>query len=385
MTTRGSRLTLILAAMVALLAGGGALLRSEESDPEVRKGRPRPQVTYKGSSPYFKVDFDRYTGAVTCVWCHPKAMKIWEKEEAFHRDAYDLLGADARKNPECVRCHVTAFNRDGKYAMDPDEGKAESRKLGFTWGGDVAVNAQFLGVQCESCHGPNCGNKYSREDLEAVCVRCHNEESPTFDGFDVEKAFARMKHAAVGADEKVKFDMFAGVDSCFMCHWPNNGTWREHQAAHVGAFESLPEESRKDQACLKCHTTGFSQDGKYPHEEKGALLRGGYVFGGPAATNAKFEGVQCEACHGINCGTITTEVRIRKRCETCHSGACENDDGFDWEKDYALIKHRPPPDYKASEKDRKVLIEWYDLEKGLEVAKGFRMPLLIVFSNPPDG
>ena len=57
----------------------------------------------------------------------------------------------------------------------------------------------------------------------------------------------------------------------------------------------------------------------------------------------------------------------------------------DWDKDYGRVKHRPPPDYVEAEADRKVVIEWYDLEDGLEVAGRFRMPLLVVFSNPPDG
>jgi predicted CXXCH cytochrome family protein len=359
--------------------------RAEEGE-NVRKGRPRPQVTYKGSSPWFKVDFDRYTGKVTCIWCHPKATEIWEREEAFHRDAFARLDEQARANPDCVKCHVTAFNQDGEYPLEWDTDKTSARKMGYTWGGDPDVNAIFTGVQCESCHGPNCGNKYSREDLEEICLGCHNEEYPGFTGFDVEAAFKRMKHAAAGADERIKFDSYAGLDSCNMCHWPNYGSFREHQAPHGRAFEVLGDEDRENPACLKCHTTGFSRDGVYPLEEEAdrKSRRSGYALGGPAEQLRKFQGVQCEACHGINCGTLTTTERIRKQCVKCHSGECDADDGFEWERDYEQVRHRPPADYEPAG-DPKVLIEFYDLEDGLSTAKIFRTPLLVLFSNPPDG
>jgi hypothetical protein len=248
------------------------------------------------------------------------------------------------------------------------------------------VNRHFLGVQCEACHGPNCGNKYSKADLEAICLGCHNDEYPGFEGFDVEAAFKRMKHAAAGADEKIVFDAYAGVDSCFMCHWPNYGSWTEHQASHARAFEVLEEKDRENPTCLKCHTTGFSSGGAYPLEEASnrKSRRSGYAFGGAAETLKRFRGVQCEACHGINCGTFTTADRIRKQCEKCHSGECEKDDGFDWKRDYEKVRHRPPADYEPSG-DPKVLIEFYDLEDGLQTAKTYRMPLMVLFSNPPDG
>jgi hypothetical protein len=332
------------------------------------------------------VDFDRHTGQVTCVWCHPKATAIWEKEEAFHQDAFASLDAKAKADPDCVKCHVTAFNKDGTYPLEVDKEKRTTRKLGFSWGGEAEVNRHFLGVQCEACHGPNCGNKYSKEQLVEICEGCHNEEYPGFEGFDPDEAFKRMKHAAAGADEKVEFNTYAGIDSCFMCHWPNYENWKEHQASHVGAFQVLGEKDRKDPACLKCHTTGFSKDGVYLLEEEAdrKSRRSGYALGGSPSQLAKFEGVQCEACHGINCGTYTTKERIRRQCEKCHSGECEQDDGFDWKRDYAKVKHRPPPGYEA-EGDPKVLIEFLDLEEGLGTSKAYRMPLMVLFSNPPDG
>jgi hypothetical protein len=64
------------------------------------------------------------------------------------------------------------------------------------------------GVTCESCHG--AGKKYmaksTMEDLEKAkagglvhpatqsCTKCHNQESPTFKGFDEKKYVEQIAH-----------------------------------------------------------------------------------------------------------------------------------------------------------------------------------------------
>ena len=47
------------------------------------------------------------------------------------------------------------------YPLEIDEEKRTSRKLGYTWGGEPRVNRQFLGVQCEACHG--YGTQHARD------------------------------------------------------------------------------------------------------------------------------------------------------------------------------------------------------------------------------
>lgn len=93
---------------------------------------------------------------------------------------------------------------------------------------------------------------------------------------------------------------YVGVKKCKICHRSKKignqyGVWEE--SLHQNAFESLKsdtakkvaaamgiEDPTKSEACLKCHTTGFAE--------------GGYDLEKEAETNAIFEGVQCEACHG---------------------------------------------------------------------------------------
>lgn len=93
---------------------------------------------------------------------------------------------------------------------------------------------------------------------------------------------------------------YVGVKKCKICHKKEKsgnqyGIWKESK--HAKAFESLKTDKAKEAAaklgiddptkspdCLKCHTTGYGE--------------GGYDIKSSEEHNAKFEGVQCEACHG---------------------------------------------------------------------------------------
>jgi len=124
---------------------------------------------------------------------------VWQSGP--HANAYDVLAtpeaqaaaaAAGVENPqqagECLRCHTTAYGVAAEYlgeGFDPTKG-----------------------VQCESCHGP--GADYSPAAVmrdqaaavaaglimpdEAVCVTCHNSESPTFQSFDFATQSAAIAH-----------------------------------------------------------------------------------------------------------------------------------------------------------------------------------------------
>ncbi len=157
-----------------------------------------------------------FVGAKKCKTCHNKGaigdqFKIWL--ESRHAKAYETLGTEkARKwgaeagvdNPQtddrCIKCHSTAHGVP-----------------------DTLVSKNFdrtAGVQCESCHG--AGKDYRKKKImidrdkavengliiptEAVCTKCHNDESPAWDpqkytladgskaGFDFEQAAKAIAH-----------------------------------------------------------------------------------------------------------------------------------------------------------------------------------------------
>ncbi len=141
------------------------------------------------SSTAFAQEF-KYIGASKCKMCHNKPAKgaQYDKWAAGpHAHALDVLKGDEKNDPKCLRCHSTAVC----------VGEASVASL------DVSE-----GVSCESCHGP--GSVYKSAGImknqkmalakgmilptEEVCRGCHNEESPTFKGFNYEEYKAKIAH-----------------------------------------------------------------------------------------------------------------------------------------------------------------------------------------------
>ena len=138
---------------------------------------------------------NKYMGADKCAKvCHKgkkkgSQLEIWKSKK--HSQAYHTLGTEAakklgkelnlkeepQKSKECLKCHVTGYGLD---------------ESNFTK--DYKMEE---GVSCESCHGP--GSVYKKLSImkdtkkflanggvlpdEKVCVKCHNEESPSYKEF----------------------------------------------------------------------------------------------------------------------------------------------------------------------------------------------------------
>ena len=155
-------------------------------------------------------------GAAKCKMCHKK-VKVGAQypkwAESKHAKAYETLASDEakkiatekglgdpQKEEACLKCHTTQD----------------------FLGADVAVSAtgKYViteGVGCEACHGAGSDYKkksvmkdhdaavaagMTREKSEAFCVKCHNDESPTFKAFDFEKQWAEIDHPIVAKEKK---------------------------------------------------------------------------------------------------------------------------------------------------------------------------------------
>lgn len=155
-------------------------------------------------------DAANYVGVKTCAICHKKEdsgnqFGVWEKSP--HAKAFETLGTpaakdigkkaaidDPQKSGKCLKCHSTAYSFTESVATEkikPEDG-----------------------VTCESCHGP--GKKFmaktTMEDpAKAVaaglispasqsCELCHNDQSPTWKGFNKEEMLKKIAHP----DPKVK-------------------------------------------------------------------------------------------------------------------------------------------------------------------------------------
>ncbi len=134
-----------------------------------------------------------YLGVQKCKMCHKKIHGAWL--ETKHAVAMETLGDTSATDEACLACHVTGYGKTGGYV-------------------DTEATPGLVGVTCESCHGP--GSLYWKvpimkdheravenglvEQDSSVCISCHNEESPTFKGFNYEEA----KEAGVHKIEEVK-------------------------------------------------------------------------------------------------------------------------------------------------------------------------------------
>lgn len=159
---------------------------------------------------------NKYVGVKGCSMCHKtdakgNQLKVWS--ESAHAKAFTTLTSDASakiakekglkkpasESPECLSCHAVT---------------ADVKLLDKTF--DVKE-----GVTCESCHGAGSAYKvmaimkdrakaiaagmteYKDEKaIEAQCITCHNEKSPTYKEFKFKEMWAKVKHAAKKSEPK---------------------------------------------------------------------------------------------------------------------------------------------------------------------------------------
>jgi cytochrome c2 len=139
-----------------------------------------------------------YVGSKACKICHAteKKGKVWEIWlDSKHAKALASLDSakGENKDPKCLKCHTTGYGAGG-YGAEGMEALAMAEGLGA--------------VGCEACHGP--GSAYKSLSVmkdkpaaiaaglviptEATCKGCHNEESPTFKGFNFDSSWAKIAH-----------------------------------------------------------------------------------------------------------------------------------------------------------------------------------------------
>lgn len=148
---------------------------------EIYKAIPRPsgqampgsvEIT-SGSIPGGR----KYLTPDACSDCHDQAYRVWEG--SAHAHAMDTLRkANQDFNPECVRCHTTAFGMPGGFRT-------------------ATATPTLINVQCEACHGSasihvlDATVPYGRV-APRVCYTCHTKEnSPEFSFF---KYWDAIKH-----------------------------------------------------------------------------------------------------------------------------------------------------------------------------------------------
>ena len=127
---------------------------------------------------------------------------------------------------------------------------------------------------------------------------------------------------ARGAAEEAKKATYVGAQKCMKCHSKQVTAWKKTKLANsLAALKPTPETEKElfdrkkksnldpakdystDAACLKCHTTGYGQEGGYPEKTTEENAKQAKEMGA----------VSCEACHGA--GSLYWEYKTNKRKE----------------------------------------------------------------------
>jgi hypothetical protein len=124
---------------------------------------------------------ERYLGMETCGRCHGKTADDFLLSPHY-RTFRRLTAAGEERNPSCLPCHTTGYQRFSGY--DPKSEEAGGLNL--------------RGVQCEACHGPGTTHsrdgEYRRHAREA-CRDCHDaRKSPHF---SFQTFWAKVGHRAL--------------------------------------------------------------------------------------------------------------------------------------------------------------------------------------------
>lgn len=188
----------------AELAEEPAAQSSGDSERETKKpvGKTKAKLAVKDTT---AVARHAYAGVSKCKMCHMPYFKAWSSTP--HATAVERLSSEKKqdKNPKCLKCHTTGFGLGG-YEIGKD-------------------TPDLANVQCEACHGPGADYRAmstmkDREKArvaglvfpvsESVCLKCHNEESPSFEGFDFKKYVAKGVHKMQKQTTEKKQDRQAG-------------------------------------------------------------------------------------------------------------------------------------------------------------------------------
>jgi hypothetical protein len=119
---------------------------------------------------------------------------------------------------------------------------------------------------------------------------------------------------------------YVGWTRCAVCHSDIAGIWQNSR--HAKAIESLKKSKQENlPGCVKCHVTGYEQDGGFLDYE----------------LTPEMAGVQCEECHGpgdshVNNSAgepVKSKVPGVEICRKCHTAG--QDPGFSYEKKSADV------------------------------------------------
>lgn len=231
------------------------------------------------------------TGDQWKIWtgsAHARAFKTLASEESQKIAADRGLG-DPQKETACLKCHATRASL------------GEGVKIN-----EKAKYADSEGVGCEACHG--AGSDYKSRavmlDPEAAaaaglimntgCRKCHNEESPTFKGFNFEERWLEISHPipAVRTMDRPSLEDAGSLEEILI----------ESEVGYV-IFPHDFHVTGVKMECVECHHQIHAVELDTPHPD---YLTSSWI--------------NCQACHN----PTTASDQVYYRCDECHHTSPDN-------------------------------------------------------------
>lgn len=267
-------------------------------------------------------------GAPKCKTCHKAKTgdqwKIWT--ESAHAGAFATLASDEagkiaadqglgdpQQEAACLKCHAT------RASLGADVAVSEKAKY-----------ADSEGVGCESCHGPGSDYKPKKimtdpeasraaglvmNNTEEACTNCHNEESPTFKGFDFEERWAEIAHPVPGAEETRSESPTANLDL------PGEIIFESSVGKVI--FPHKVHVDELDVTCAECHHQIHAKVLDTPHPDYMASSWSNCQTCHNTDAQSMNKYYECSHCHlsdleNIANETLSAKVVTHKSCWNCH-------------------------------------------------------------------
>ena len=265
-------------------------------------------------TPKCKVCHKAKTGDQWKIWtesAHARAFETLASSES-KRIAADMGLGDPQQEAACLKCHAT------KASLG--EGVVINEKANYT---------DNEGVGCEACHGPGSDYKSRKVmlDPEAAreaglvmntgCRKCHNEESPTFKGFDFKARWLEIAHTVPGETTGENQDSPSLDDA---------GTLQEILIESSVGYVIIPHDfhvTGVKMECVECHHQIHAVELDTPHPD---YLTSSWI-NCQSCHNPKSETdqiyYQCGECHHTDTNniadeTLSSKVVVHKSCWKCH-------------------------------------------------------------------
>jgi len=256
------------------------------------------------------------TGDQWNIWAesaHARAFTTLASEQS-REIAADLGLGDPQKETACLKCHAT------KASMA--EGVLINGRADY---------ADTEGVGCEACHGP--GSDYKARKVmadpetaraaglvmisgEDGCTKCHNDQSPTFKGFDFEARWAEIAHPVPTENEAETSPSLLVSES----------TMQEIVFESSIGYVIFPHDLHATDVgmeCVKCHHQIHASELNTPHPDYLAPSRINCEICHNPNSRDGGKYYRCSDCHHSELNNITDETLsskavIHKNCWSCH-------------------------------------------------------------------